>query len=352
VAPPAPGWERQGVRVDVTIVGVPLAQVPGRAAELAALGVDGVFTAEGAHEAFFPLALAASSGLELMTNAAIALPRNPMHLAQAAWDLQELSGGRFRLGLASQIRAHIERRFGLTWSEPVERLRELVLATKAVFATWQDSQPMDFEGRFYRHTLMTPMFDPGPNPFGPPPVLLGALGPKMTRMTAEVADGLLVLPFSTARFLAEAMMPEVDAGLAAAGRSRSDLEMVCGVIVGVGSDEAELARADAGVRGLLGFYSSTPAYRPVLELEGWGERQPEFRARTRAGDWAALGSLVTDEMVGALAVTGDPATCARAIAARCGQVADRVALFLPAAPSDQTLAELVAELHRLGPAAG
>ena len=326
-------------------MGVPLASIAGRTGELGRLGADGVFTAEGPHDVFFPLVLAGGGGtLDLMTNAAVAFPRNPVHLAHAAWDLQTLSAGRFRLGLASQVRAHIERRFGLEWSEPVDRLRELVGALRAVFTTWQQGVPLDFEGTYYRHTLMTPMFTPGPSPFGPPPILLGALGPKMTQMAAEVADGLLVLPFHSPRHLRETTMPTVSGGLAASGRSRGEFEVVCGAIVGAGSSPEELEGSRDAVRALLAFYGSTPAYRSVLDAEGWGDRHHELRRLSKAGQWAQMSAVIDDEMVDTLAVTGSPEECAAALNRRLGDLCDRVSLFLPSTPSDGTLSRLIAGL--------
>jgi probable F420-dependent oxidoreductase len=335
------------VRIEVGLTGVPLDQVVSRTAALAAAGVDGVYCAEGPHDIFVPLTLAAGAGaaLDITTNAAVALPRNPIHLAHAAYDLHVLSGGRFRLGLAPQVQAHITRRFGVEWSSPVDRMRELVGALRAIFATWQDDVALDFDGTYYRHTLMTPMFNPGPNPFGPPPILLGALGPAMTAMTAEVADGLLILPFNSRRSLTDLTMASVQVGLDRRGRSSQSFEIVCGVIAGVSNDPATLARAREGVRALLGFYGSTPAYRRVLEAEGRGELQSELSQLVRRGDWAALPSHVPDELVDALAVCGTPQQCADAIRAKVGDVADRIALFTPVQPTDGELAELLAGLR-------
>src|SRR6478736_7234669 len=182
--------------LDVQLDGRP-GQAAVRARELVDAGAAGLFTFEGPHDVFLPLAAAAAAGVEtdLMTNVAIAMPRSPMHLAHAAWDLQLMSQGRFRLGLGSQVRPHIENRYGATWSPPAARMREIVLAVQAILAAWQDGTPLDFRGEHTRHTLMPPTFVPGPNPYGPPPVLLGALGPEMTRTAAGVADGLLVMPF-------------------------------------------------------------------------------------------------------------------------------------------------------------
>jgi probable F420-dependent oxidoreductase len=339
--------ERRAVRIEVGLTGVPLDQVVSRTAALGAAGVDGVYCAEGPHDIFVPLTLAAGAGadLDITTNAAVALPRNPIHLAHAAYDLHVLSGGRFRLGLAPQVQAHITRRFGVEWSSPVDRMRELVGALRAIFATWQDDVALDFDGTYYRHTLMTPMFNPGPNPFGPPPILLGALGPAMTAMTAEVADGLLVLPFNTRRSLTELTMEAVGTGLARGDRQRSDIEIVCGVIVGMGESAEELAQARAGVQALLGFYGSTPAYRRVLEVEGWGERQGELAGLVRQGEWGALAERVTDDMVDALAICGTPSECAALIKTKLGDVADRIALFTPATPTDSQLAEFLAALR-------
>jgi len=340
-------WEGAPVKIDANLVGVPLHAVPARTAALLDAGVDGVFAAEGPNDVFFPLALAASvqRRVDLMTNAAVAFPRNPIHLAHSAWDLQDFSGGRFRLGLATQVRTHIERRFGVEWSTPVARMRELVGALRAIFATFQEGGALQFDGKFYRHRLMTPMFSPGPLSSGAPPILLGALGPQMTAMAAEVADGVLVLPFHGRRFLEGVTIPAINSGLEAANRTRADIEVVCGAIVGVGGDEEERQSALDGVRGLLGFYGSTPAYRRVLDAEGWGDRQPVLQRAVRSGAWSELGELVTDDMVSALAVTGSPSACAQQLVERLGGLADRVALFLPFQCSEETLTQLVAELR-------
>ena len=219
-----------------------------------------------------------------MTNVAIAMPRSPMHLAHAAWDLQLMSWGRFRLGLGSQVRPHIEKRYGATWSPPAARMREIVLAVKAILASWQDGTPLDFRGEHTQHTLMPPTFVPGPNPHGPPPVLLGALGPVMTRTAAEVADGLLVMPFHSHRHFRERTLPAVEEGLRRSGRDRIDVFPQA--ILAMGRTDEELAAASEGVRVLLAFYGSTPAYRPVLDVEGWGDLQPELNALSKRGDIA------------------------------------------------------------------
>ena len=306
-----------------------------RARELEAVGVDGVFTFENAHDVFFPLVAAAPAcSLDLMTNVAIAFPRSPMHLANAAYDLHQYSQGRFRLGLGSQIKAHIEKRYGSEWGQPVARMREWVEATKAILTSWQDRTPLGYEGRFTRHTLMTPAFDPGPNPFGLPKVLVGALGPRMCQMAAEVADGVLVMPFNSDRHMTERTMPAIEAGLAAAGRDRSAIELTAEVIVGVGRTDEELEAA-LGIRSLLAFYGSTPAYRPVLDVEGWGDLQPELNTLSKRGDWVGMTGLVSDDMVRTIGVHGTPTQVADEIVRRYGHC-DRICAYFPgyAAPDD------------------
>lgn len=318
-----------------------------RARELASTGVAGLFTFEGPHDVFLPLVSAAGAvETDLMTNVAIAIPRSPMHLAHTAYDLQLISRGRFRLGLGSQIRPHIERRYGATWSRPAARMREAVLAVKAILRSWQDGTPLDFRGEFTQHTLMPPTFVPGPNPYGVPPVLLGALGPVMTRTAAEVADGLLVMPFHSHRHFRERTLPAVDEGLARAGRERNGFALLPQAIVAMGRTDEELAAASTGVRGLLAFYASTPAYLPVLEIEGWAHVQPELNRLSKQGDFAEMFALVDDDMVATLAVRGTPAECAAEIKRRFGDVAERVCAYFPGydAPLDQ-VAELAVALR-------
>jgi probable F420-dependent oxidoreductase len=310
-----------------------------RARELVAAGADGLFTFEGPHDVFVPLIAAAGAvETDLMTNVAIALPRSPMHLAHAAYDLQLLSKGRFRLGIGSQVRPHIEHRYGATWHRPVAHMREIVAAVKAILASWQEGTRLDFRGEFTHHTLMPPTFVPGPNPYGVPPVLLGALGPQMTRTAAEVADGLLVMPFHSHRHFRERTMPAVAEGLARAGRA--SVPVFPQVIVAMGRNPDQRDRAVHGVRTLLAFYASTPAYRPVLEVEGWAELQPELNALSRTGHVDAMVELVDEQMARTLAVVGTPEECAAEILRRFGDVADRVCAYFPGydAPLDDITA--------------
>ena len=309
-----------------------------RATLLQEAGASGVFTFEGPHDVFTPLALASTvPGLDVMSNVAIALPRNPIQLAHQANDLQLLSEGRFILGLGTQIRTQIEKRYGAEFDRPVARMKELVGALRAIFATWDTGERLDFRGEFYRHTLMTPTFVPGPNPFGPPPIYLGALGPRLTRTTAEVADGLLVMPFGSKRFLHETTMPAVLEGLAAAGRSDDDFAVVPEIIVSVGSDD----RDHASTRMLLAFYGSTPAYRPVLDAHGWGDLQPELNAMSKQGRWQEMATLIDDEMLHTIAACGTPAEVAAHIRDRVEGVSDRICLYQPGPIAVDALAEIV-----------
>ena len=313
-----------------------------RARALREAGAAGVFTFEGPHDVFAPLTLASTvGGLDLMTNVAIAFPRNPIQLAHQAYDHQTLSGGRFTLGLGTQIRTQIEKRYGASFDQPVARMRELVEALRAIFATWQSGERLDFRGEFYRHTLMTPTFNPGPNPFGPPPIYVGALGPRLTRATAEVADGLLVMPFGSTKFLHEATMPAVREGLAARANSagRSEFAVVPEVIVSAGDDHE-------ATRRLLAFYGSTPAYRPVLDIHGWGDLQPDLHALTKQGRWAEMGALITDEVLHTIAACGTPRQIADHIRARAEAAggSQTVCLYQPGPIAVDVLAAVVDEL--------
>ncbi|HEX3824586.1 MAG TPA: TIGR03617 family F420-dependent LLM class oxidoreductase [Mycobacteriales bacterium] len=346
-----PEHYRRRLAVDTQLV-APLGQEDDAARRLKDLGFDGVFTFEGRHDVFFPLVAAARAGvgLELMTNVAIALPRSPIHLAHAAWDLQTLSGGRFRLGLGSQIKPQVERRYGARWIKPVAQMREWIEAIRAIFTAWETGERLDYRGDYTSHTLMTPMFNPGPNPHGPPSVLLGALGPRMTQLAAEVADGLLVMPFNSRRHLVERTLPAIDAGLAAAGRPQRGaagdrFEIVAEIIVACGRDETELAAARAGARSLLAFYGSTPSYRPVLDAEGWGDVQPELTALSKQGHWTEMGRAIDDTMLATLAVVGSPSECAGQILERYGDVATRLAFYQPYPADPTTTGDLLAALR-------
>ncbi|ORA34011.1 LLM class F420-dependent oxidoreductase [Mycobacterium aquaticum] len=310
-----------------------------RAHALREAGAGGVFTFEGPHDVFAPLTLASTvGGLDLLTNVAIAFPRNPIQLAHQAVDHQLLSGGRFTLGLGTQIRTQIEKRYGADFDRPVARMAELIAALRAIFAAWQTGERLNFHGEFYRHTLMTPTFTPRDNPYGPPPIYVGALGPRLTRATAQFADGLLVMPFGSRRFLNDVTLPAVRDGLSASGRELADFAVVPEIIVSVGDDH------DA-TRRLLAFYGSTPAYRPVLDVHGWGDLQPELNALSKQGRWQEMGSLIDDEMLHTIAACGSPSDIAAHIRDRVCGVSDRVCLYQPGPIPVDSLAEIVDALR-------
>lgn len=336
------------MKVQLQVDGSPV-RAAASAAEIAATGADGLFTFEGQHDVFFPLLIAAeATGCELMTNVAIAPPRSPMHLAYAAYDLQLYSGGRFRLGLGSQIKVHVEKRYGSKWEPPAARMAEAISAIKAIFAAWEGRARLDFRGEFYTHTIMAPTFDPGPNPYGPPPVLLGALGPVMTRTAAEVADGLLVMPFNSARHFAERTLPAIGEGLRRSGRTLTEFPIIAQAMVAVGRDEADLTTAIDGVASLIAFYGSTPAYLPVLQVEGWDGIQPELNALSKQGRFAQMRGLITDELVARIGIVGTPEQCAEQIAARFGEHADEVCCYFPGyTPRPADVADLIGALHRV-----
>lgn len=303
-------------------------------------GASGVFTFEGPNDIFAPLTLASTvGGLDLMTNVAIAFPRNPIHLAHQAIDHQLLSGGRFALGLGTQVRTQIEKRFGAPFDKPVERMTELVAALRAIFDTWATGQRLDFRGEYYRHTLMTPTFSPGQNPYGPPPIYVGALGPRLTRAAAEHADGLLVMPFGSRRFLHEVTMPAVADGLSAARRTDDEFAVIPEIIVSVGDDHS-------AARRLLGFYGSTPAYRPVLDIHGWGDLQPELNALSKQGRWEEMGKLIDDDVLHTIAACGTVADVAAHIRDRVAGISDRICLYQPGPIAPATLAEIVDAIER------
>jgi probable F420-dependent oxidoreductase len=317
-----------------------------RARELRDAGAAGVATFEGPHDVFAPLTLAATvPDLYLMTNVAIAFPRNPIHLAHQANDHQLLSSGRFILGLGTQVRAQIEKRFGAEFDKPVARMSELIVALRAIFAAWNSGERLDFRGDYYRHTLMTPTFNPGPNPHGPPPIYVGALGPLLTRAVAQHADGLLVMPFGSKRFLHEHTMPRVHEGLQASGRHANDFTVLPEIIVSAGETDAELEVAHARTRALLAFYGSTPAYRPVLAAHGWQDLQPELNALSKQGRWEEMGRLIDDEVLHTIAACGRPADVARHIRERVDGVGDTICLYQAAPIGLQTLAAIIDELR-------
>jgi probable F420-dependent oxidoreductase len=331
------------VRVDGGL-GNDLARVAASARASEAAGYDGVWTAEASHDPFFPLLQAVdhTSRLELGTAIAVAFARSPMTTAMAAWDLQGFSHGRFNLGLGSQIKAHIERRFSMPWSHPAPRMREFIGAMRAIWDSWQNGTKLDFRGDFYQHTLMTPFFNPGPIDQAPPAVFVAAVGEKMTEVAGEVADGMLVHPFTTERYLREVTLPCIEGGVARSGRSRSDFQLSYPAFVVTGSTEEAMATAATAARRQIAFYGSTPAYRPVLDLHGWGDLSSSLNALSKQGKWAEMGELIDDGMLASFAVVGDPASAAAQLVSRFEGVIDRISFYLPYALAEADVAALLA----------
>ena len=294
-------------------------------------GYDGVWSAETNHDPFLPIAVgaAATQKLEFGTGIAVAFARNPMTLAVLANDLQLLSKGRFMLGMGSQIKPHITKRFSMPWSHPAPRMRELILAIRAIWKTWETGEPLAFRGEFYTHTLMTPFFNPGPNPYGNPKILLAAVGELMTEVAGEVGDGFLVHGFSTERYLREVSLPALERGAAKAGKTRLDLTVSYPGFVVTGPDDKSMAAAAKGVREQIAFYGSTPAYRPVLELHGWGDLQPELNTLSKRGEWEKMGELIDDDILNAFAVVAPLDQVAAEVRNRFEGLVDRFSFYAP-----------------------
>ena len=306
-------------------------EIEDRARALEADGYAGGATAETSHDPFFPLLLAAraTERLELSTGVAIAFARTPMTMASIANDLQLASNGRFTLGLGSQIKPHIERRFSMPWSHPAARMREFILGLRAIWSAWNGEEKLSFKGEFYTHTLMTPFFDPGPNPYGPPKVMLAAVGDLMTEVAGEVADGMILHPFTTERYVREVTMPALERGWARAGKQRGDFELSGPMFVVTGTNDEEYEAARRGTKQQIAFYGSTPAYRGVLELHGWGDLQSDLNRLSKQGEWVQMGELVDDDVLGAFAVVAEPEAVAAQMKARYGGLVDRILFSAP-----------------------
>ncbi len=316
-----------------------LEDIPKLAQSLEAQGFDAGITAELASDPFFPLVLAAehTERIDLFTSIAVAFSRNPMLLANISNDLQAYSKGRFILGIGSQIRPHITKRFSMPWSNPAARMREFILAMRAIWDCWYTDEPLRFEGDYYTHTLMTPMFTPTNNPHGAPPVILAAVGPKMAEVAGEVADGMLVHAFTTADYLREVSIPAIEKGLEKAGRSRDDFQISYPPFVVTGRNETEKEESRVGVTRQLAFYASTPAYRGVLELHGWGELQSELNIMSKRGEWVEMGTRITDDILDAFAIVCEPEEVATRVKERYGGLADRVTCAFPHATPEERL---------------
>ena len=313
------------IKIDCAMITRDPAEAGKASKRLEDLGYDGAYTFEGPHEPFLPLAAAAvaTKKLELLTSIAVAFSRSPMTLANLGYDLQLMSQGRFTLGLGSQIKPHIEKRYSMPWSSPAKRMQEMVHAIKAIWSSWHDGKELNFQGEFYKHTLMTPFFNPGQNPFGLPKIYVAGVGPLMTQAAAESADGFLVHPFHTTTFLTNVTTPSLEKGLSLSAKKQFDVSV--GVMIATGMNDEEISKARDACKAQIGFYGSTPAYKVVLEQHGWEGIQLELNQLTKKGLWQDIAALITDEMLESIAVTGTPSEVSNEIFDRYGNIAARIA---------------------------
>ena len=295
-----------------------------------ATGYDGTLMPETQHDPFVGLALAAraTQRITLSTGIAVAFARSPMTTAMAANDIHTLAEGRFFLGLGSQVKAHIERRFSMPWSQPAARMAEYIQAVRAIWDSWQTGERLNFRGEFYSHTLMTPFFSPGPNPFGTPPIWIAAVGEGMAETAGSVADGLIAHGFTTRRYLSEVTIPAVKRGQDAAGRPADAVGLSVSPFVALG-DGAALDTAVAAVRAQIAFYASTPAYRGVMELHGWEDTADQLHALSTRGGWKEMGALISDEMLGEFAAVGTASEVGATLRERFDGLATRMSFYAP-----------------------
>ncbi len=328
------------MKIDYYLDESPLGAVAARAARAGALGFDGIFTADIAHDPFLRVMAAASAApdIEVGTSVAVAFARSPMVVAQTAWDLASFTGGRFLLGLGTQVKPHIERRFSMPWGRPVGRMAEFIGALRAIWASWQNGTRLRFRGEHYSFTLMTPFFDPGPIAHPDVPIHIAGVGPRMSRLAGEMCDGYHVHPFHTARYLREVTLPAMGDGAGAAGRSIDRVELVSSVMVVTGRDESQIEEARQGIRQQIAFYASTPAYRRVLDAHGW-DFGPALAALARRGRWERMVDLIPDEVVAEVAVEAPVDRLGSAIRARYEGLVDGVGCY----PAGGVLASITDE---------
>jgi probable F420-dependent oxidoreductase len=318
-----------------------------QAARAEASGYDGVWSAETSHDPFLPIAIgaAATEKLEFGTGITVAFARNPMTLAVVANDLQLLTKGRFMLGMGSQIKPHITKRFSMPWSHPAPRMREMIQAIRAIWKSWETGDKLDFRGEFYTHTLMTPFFNPGQNPYGNPKILLAGVGEHMTEVAGEVGDGFLVHGFTTERYLREVSLPALERGAAKAGKTRIDLTVSYPGFVVTGSDDQSTETAADAVRQQIAFYGSTPAYRPVLELHGWGDLQSELNTLSKRGEWVKMGELIDDDVLNAFAIVCPLDQVATEVRNRFEGMVDRFSFYAPYEVDREVWKDVLAGFH-------
>lgn len=335
------------MKIDMGMIGATGAECGSVATAAEASGFDGVWASESVTDAFLQsqAALLPTSRLTVGTAIAVAFARNPMSTAYAAWDLAAMSGGRFVLGLGSQIKPHIERRFSMPWSSPVPRMRDYLHALDAIFTSWRDGTRLDYRGEFYQHTLMTPVFTP-PRHDHRIPLMVAAVGERMTALGAELCDGLLLHGMTTTSYLDQVTLPAVDRGLATSGRARSALELYVPLFFVMGDTEEQMAEMARKTREQIAFYASTPAYVGVLESVGYGALQPELQTLTREGRWNEAAQLIDQDLFDAIAITGTPEEIPELCRARFAGRVDRVSSYFGWPVDDRDrLGEILARFH-------
>ncbi len=314
-----------------------LRSIDGTARAAEDLGFAGLWTSETKHDAFLPLAIAANETreIELGTSVAIAFSRSPMETAQTAWDLQDLSEGRFVLGLGTQVKAHITRRFSMPWDRPAARLREYILALREIWGSFQSEGPLKFEGEFYSHTLMTPFFNPGPIEHPEIPVYIAGVNTRLARLAGEICDGFHVHPFHSPEYVRETVVPAIAEGANEAGRNPEQVTLATSAFIISAESEAEATGQRESVRAQISFYASTPTYRTVLQAHGWEEVGERLGTMAREKKWREMPGLITDEMLAEYAVEAAPDEIGAAVKERYDGLIDRVALYVPFVPGER-----------------
>jgi probable F420-dependent oxidoreductase len=324
------------IKLDTALVATSLPAIPEAAKAAEDAGFDCLWTADTGHDPFLPITLAAehTQRVKLGTAIAVAFPRSPMVTAMIAWDLAELSGGRFLLGLGTQVKGHIERRFSVKWEAPGPRMRDYILALRAIWDCWQNGSPLRFESKHYRHTLMTPFFAPAPMEHWRIPVYIAGVNEYMCRLAGELCDGFHVHPFHSVKYLKETVLPNIETGLKKSGRERRDIALSSTIFVITGNTPDEIEAAKEPVRQQISFYASTRTYRKVLETHGWGDASDRLNELSRQGDWTAMANAITDDMLEVYAVIGKPDEIAQKVQARYEGLLERLSFYLPYSPID------------------
>jgi len=320
--------------IDTALMAGRIEDIARTAARAEEIGFRGLMTAEAQHEPYLPLMIAAehTRGVDLLTGIAVAFPRSPMITAYTAWDLQRYANGRFILGLGTQVKGHNERRFSVPWDRPVARLRDVILALRAVWSCWQNGTRLDYQGEFYRFDLMTPFFSPGPQEHPTIPIYIAGVNRQICRLAGELCEGFHVHPLHTRKYVNEVVKPWIAEGASKAGRSPADVKLVSSCFVVTGDSDEEIENAGDLIKQQISFYASTRTYAPVLEAHGWGDVSPKLNELSRKGRWGDMGALITDDMLAEFAVIGRRDRIGDLLKAKYEGLLDRISLYLPYSP--------------------